>query len=194
MQNDALMLAAALFDRDGSRPPEAAVLETLARFGRGALAYARAAGIRVRLLRGSEAYSSASPALARLGIDVDAWPAPPAGLFVVEERSLYLRSRSPMTVAHEFGHALDCALGGGVYRSGLDPRVRAHFAKAHAYVTPYAATGVDEYFAECLRAYVGINDARSPWPRATRDRLRRIDPAMYEYVETIFKTEFPVAA
>ena len=78
-----------------------------------------------RLLRPGEPYRAASAALARLGIDVDAWPAPPAGLFVVEERTLYLRSRGAMTVAHEFGHALDCALGGGVYRSGVDPRVRA---------------------------------------------------------------------
>ena len=30
-----------------------------------------------------------------------------------------------MTVAHEFGHALDCALGGGVYLSGVDPRSSA---------------------------------------------------------------------
>ena len=113
------------------------------RFGKGALAYALRSRIRVTLLRSGELYRQASSALARLGIDVDAWPAPPAGLFVVEERSLYLRSRSPMTVAHEFGHALDCALGGGVYRSGIDPQVRGLFANATAFVTPYAATGVD---------------------------------------------------
>ena len=117
-----------------------------------------------------ELYREASHALARLGIDVDAWPAPPAGLFVVEERALYLRSRSPMTVAHEFGHALDCALGGGVYRSGIDPQIRALFASAMSFVTPYAATGVDEYFAESLRAYVEANDdARRGRERRVRD-------------------------
>ena len=101
---------------------------------------------------------------------------PPAGLFVVEERTVYLRSTSPMTVAHEFAHALDCALGGGVYLSGVDPRVRRAFRDARAFVTPYAASALDEYFAECLRAWVEANDARSPWPRATRARLREIDP------------------
>ena len=129
-----------------------------------------------------------------MGVDVAAWPAPPAGLFVVEERSVYLRSRSPMTVAHEFGHALDCALGGGVYRSGIDPRVRALFCAAHAFVTPYAATGLDEYFAESLRAYVDANDPTSVWPPATRERLARIDPAMCAYIEELFATAFEEAA
>ncbi|HEY5426532.1 MAG TPA: hypothetical protein VIJ77_08295, partial [Candidatus Tumulicola sp.] len=176
------------------RPHEAPVVQTLTRFGSGALAFALAGRIRIALLRPREFYRDASSALARLGIDVDAWPAPPAGLFVVEERALYLRSRGPMTVAHEFGHALDCALGGGIYRSGVDPRVRTLFANAKAFVTPYAATGLDEYFAESLRAYVEANDAASPWPRATRDRLRRIDPAMCEYVDELFRTEFSLAA
>jgi hypothetical protein len=190
VQADAAAVAGRLFGSDRARPVERTVLETLVRFGRGALAYALDARVRVILLREAEAYRDASPALARLGIDVDAWPAPPAGLFVVEERALYLRSRSAMTVAHEFGHALDCALGGGVYRSGIDPRIRAHFAGARTFVTPYAATGIDEYFAESLRAYVGANDPSSPWPRATRERLRRIDPKMFEYVHALFEREF----
>jgi hypothetical protein len=190
MQKDALSIARRLFESDRRRAAEQPVLETLLRFGRGALAYALRNRIRVMLLRQGELYRQASPALARLGIDVDAWPAPPAGLFVVEERALYLRSRSPMTVAHEFGHALDCALGGGVYRSGIDPKVRALFAGAARFVTPYAATGVDEYFAEALRAYVEANDSGSPWPRATRARLRHNDPAMHDFVERLFIEEF----
>lgn len=126
------------------------------------------------------------PALKRLGIDVDAWPAPPAGLFVVEERCVYLRSRSAMTIAHEFAHALDCALGGGVSRSGIDPGIRNAFASASAFVTPYAATGIDEYFAESVHAYVGANDPASPWPRATRERLNRVDPAIDAIIADIF--------
>lgn len=190
MQKEALAAARRLFDSERQRPAESAVLDTLVRFGRGALAYAVRSRVRVILLRPAELYREASRALARLGIDVDAWPAPPAGLFVVEERALYLRSRSPMTVAHEFGHALDCALGGGVYRSGIDPQVRALFAGATNFVTPYAATGVDEYFAESLRAYVEANDPASPWPRATRARLRHADPSMFEFVELLFEREF----
>jgi hypothetical protein len=190
MQKDALSIARRLFECELRRAAELEVLETLLRFGRGALAYALRSRIRVTLLRADELYHEASHALARLGIDVDAWPAPPAGLFVVEERTLYLRSRSPMTVAHEFGHALDCALGGGVYRSGIDPQVRALFANATSFVTPYAATGVDEYFAESLRAYVEANDPASPWPRATRARLRHTDPGMHGFVELLFEREF----
>jgi hypothetical protein len=190
MQKDAAAIARRLFDCDRHGPAATEVIETLLRFGRGALAYALRNRIRVRLLRSGELYREASPALARLGIDVDAWPAPPAGLFVVEERTLYLRSRSPMTVAHEFGHALDCALGSGVYRSGIDPQVRSLFSNATSFVTPYAATGVDEYFAESLRAYVEANDSASPWPRATRARLRHADPAMLDFIEALFEREF----
>ncbi len=36
----------------------------------------------VRPLRVREGYRDASKALQRLGVDVDAWPVPPAGLFV----------------------------------------------------------------------------------------------------------------
>ncbi len=146
-----------------------------------------ATGCRVRPLHGAERYRDVSSALRRLGVDVDAWPVPPAGLFVVEERSVYLRSRSPMTIGHEVAHAIDCALGEGIYRSGYDPQIRAAFAAARAFVTPYAASGLDEYFAECVRAYADLlNDPQSPWPRATRERLRACDPAMHAIVAEIF--------
>ncbi len=170
------------------------IIATLERFGANAIAFALAHGTRIVPLAGGQRYDDASPALKRLAVDVDAWPAPPAGLFVVEERTVYLRSHSPMTVAHEFGHALDCALGGGVYRSSIDPQVRRLFAAATAYVTPYAATGTDEYFAEALRAYVEANDPASFWPRATKARLRKVDPMLYQYIERLFRCAFTNAA
>ncbi len=144
---------------------------------------------RIRPLKANEHYREASPALRRVGVNVDAWPVPPAGLFVVEERTVYLRSLSAMTIGHEVAHAIDCALGDGVYRSGFDPRTRAAFAAARAFVTPYAATGLDEYFAECVRAYADVfNDAGSPWPPATRARLHSCDPPMHAIVAEIFAT------
>jgi hypothetical protein len=167
---------------------------TLARFGPGALRFALSFGIRIVPLSEGERYGTASAALRRLGVDVDAWPVPPAGLFVVEEKAVYLRSTSPMTVAHEFGHALDCALGRGVYRSSFDPDIRAAFHAARAFVTPYAATGLDEYFAECVRAYVEVNDTKSPWPAATRERLASVDEAMSSVIARIFTEEFTTPA
>ncbi len=95
----------------------------------------------------AQRYKDVSGALRRLGVDVDGWPVPPAGLFVVEERTMYVRSLSPMTIAHELGHALDCALGGGIYYSGISSRIRRAFAGAREFVTVYSATGLDEYFA-----------------------------------------------
>lgn len=170
------------------------IVSTLERFGAKAIGFALRSRTRIVPLAAGQRYENASPALKRLAVDVDAWPAPPAGLFVVEERTVYLRSRSPMTVAHEFAHALDCALGGGVYRSSIDLEVRRLFSDATAFVTPYAATGTDEYFAESMRAYVEANDPASFWPRATRARLRRIDPQMYDYVTELFATGFEIAA
>ncbi len=146
-----------------------------------------AAACRVRPLAEGERYRDASPALQRLGVDVDAWPVPPAGLFVVEERTVYLRALTPMTIGHEVAHAIDCALGNGIYRSGYDRHIRAAFAAARCFVTPYAASGLDEYFAECVRAYADVlNDPHSPWPRATRERLLACDPAMHAIVAEIF--------
>lgn len=81
-----------------------------------------------------------------------------------------------------------------MYRSGVDPLLRRLFSEARAFITPYAATGADEYFAECVRAYVEANDPHSFWPRATRARLARIDPKMCNYVERLFTTELAAAA
>ncbi|MDP9110658.1 MAG: hypothetical protein M3M96_03375, partial [Candidatus Eremiobacteraeota bacterium] len=61
------------------------------------------------------------------------------------------------------------------------------------FVTPYAATGLDEYFAEAMRAYVEANDAHSLWPRATRGRFERIDPLMFAYVKSLFDGAFRCA-
>ena len=172
---------------DASSEARAAIDAVLDRFGPGALRLAATAGVRFVHLRRSERYRDRSRTLRRLESTIDDWPVPPAGLFVVEERAVYLRSTSPMTVAHEFAHALDCALGGGVYLSGVDPRVRRAFSEAKGFVTPYAASGLDEYFAESARAWVEANDARSPWPRATRTRLRAIDPAIATIMQSIFE-------
>ncbi len=174
----------------GSPAMVRAVAAALARFGEGALAFAHERGIRIVPLSPAQRYRDASMALRRLGADVDAWPVPPAGLFVVEERTVYLRSATPMTVAHEFAHGLDCALGEGVYRSGYDAAIRTAFAHARSFVTPYAATGLDEYFAESLRAYVEVNDAHSPWPKATRERLCSLDPLMYAVIHEFFTSMF----
>ena len=171
---------------DASATARTQIAKTLKAFGEPALRFAAEHGTKVRPLGRGERYAQASPALVRLGIDVDTWPAPPAGLFVVEERTVYVRSWSAMTISHEFGHALDCALGNGVYRSGIDPAIRVAFGTARQYVSPYAATGLDEYFAECVRSWVEANDPASAWPPVSRERLQRLDPAMYDILARIF--------
>ncbi len=181
--------SSAIIRTDGNTTA-ATIAQTLVHFGAEALAFAALHQIKVVALAKRQRYREASASLRRLGVDVDAWPVPPAGLFVVEERTVYLRSATPMAVAHEFAHGLDCALGGGVYRSGYDMHIRSAFSRARGFVTPYAATGLDEYFAESLRAYVEVNDPNSPWPKATRTRLLAVDSPMHEIVADLFKTAF----
>jgi len=172
---------------DASQCDRTAIAQHINAYPRPLLERLVAADCRVRLLTKGERYRDVSGALRRLGADVDAWPVPPAGLFVVEERTVYLRSRSPMTIGHELAHAIDCALGDGIYRSGYDTQIRSAFAAARSFVTPYAAAGLDEYFAECVRSYADVlNDPHSPWPRATRERLRGCDPAMHAIVAAVF--------
>lgn len=171
------------YDADGARQART-ILERY--YPQGAISLLVDAGTRIVPLSPSTTYREASRALGRLTASVDDWPVPPAGLFVVEERSVYLRSLSPMTICHEAAHALDCALGGGVYLSGIDPKIRAAFRDARGFVTPYAASGLDEYFAESVRAFVEANDTRSPWPAATRNRLQQVDSTMLEIVGSIF--------
>ena len=180
-------VASALVVQDISESDRADVVAALSRYSLPLLERTAAAGCRIRTLADGERYRDVSASLRRLGVDVDGWPVPPAGLFVVAERTVYLRSRSRMTIGHEVGHAIDCALGAGLYRSGFDPQIRAAFAAAREFVTPYAASGLDEYMAEALRAYAGgLNDDHSPWPAATRNRLRSCDPAMYALVADLF--------
>jgi hypothetical protein len=85
---------------EASPDARASIDAVLDRFGNGALRLAANVGVRVIHLRAAETYRDRSPALRRLASGVDEWPVPPAGLFVVEERTVYLRSTSPMTVAH----------------------------------------------------------------------------------------------
>ena len=170
---------------DASASMRISISKTLELFGMPVLNFVASKGVTIRPLRNKERYDAASPALKRLRIDIDAWPASPAGLFVVEERTVYLRSKSPMTVAHEFGHGLDCALGNGSYHSSTDPKLRSLFSNAQSFVTPYAATGSDEYFAESMRAFIEANDTRSFWPLATNERLRMVDPAMWNYLAAL---------
>ncbi|TAM91124.1 hypothetical protein EPN42_04495 [bacterium] len=146
----------------------------------------------VFLLRGQR-YTERSPKLRELAPHLDTWPSPPAGLFVVEERTVYLRTRSALALGHEVGHAIDCALGAGAYRSNDDQALRAMFFSATRFVTPYAATAPDEFFAEALRAWGEFNDARSPWPTVNRARLKDVQPGLYEYVEQLFAREIPEA-
>lgn len=162
------------------------IAQVLENFGEPVVSIVANSGALIRPLRKKERYADVSSALCRFGIDVDSWPAPPTGVFVTAERTVYLRSLSPMTIAHEFGHALDCALGGGVYFSGTNPEVRRAFLAAWSFVTLYAATGIDEYFAESVRAYVGVNDRSSHWPSVSRARLKKVDGVMYEIVDAIF--------
>ncbi len=73
MDTRAQLYAERLLQR-GCAADESATIATLARFGAGTLRYAAARRVRVTILTPSERYDEASPALTRMGVDVDAWP------------------------------------------------------------------------------------------------------------------------
>ena len=130
-----------------SVPAYAQIVRVLSRFESRLLKRVAESGIRIRPLAHHQSYADVSPLIRELDINVDAWPVPPAGLFVVDERCMYLRRLTDMTIAHEFGHAIDCALGNGRYLSEMNIDIQHSFQVARAFVTPYAASRVDEYFA-----------------------------------------------
>jgi hypothetical protein len=136
------------------------------------------------------AFTQCSRSVASLVPDIDRWQAPPAGLFVLEERLLLLRGNAlRMTAAHEFAHALDAVLASRPrsYFSFENADVRDCFSSATGFVNEYAASGLDEYFAECLRAYVEVNDDHSSWLPLTRHDLLTRDPRMFTLIDRLFR-------
>ena len=181
--------ARAMFD---ARPP-AKVVKALAAFGDKALAAAVAAGVRIAVVPEKKRYAEFSRAVARLVPGIDDWSAPPSGLFVVEEKRILLRDRAMvMTVAHEFAHALDSVLAKKPrsYFSYESGELRHCFATTAGFVNEYAASGLDEYFAESLRAYLEVNDARCAWLPLTRYELKARDPRMFALIEALIETGF----
>lgn len=165
------------------RKNDEAVLAALNLIDDEVLSFIATRGTTIDIL-GGRRYNDASPELRRLGIDVDSWPTPPAGLFVVAERRLYLRSTCVMTVVHELGHAFDLALSpSDAYWTTTVPTWRTEHAKTMKFVTPYAAAGEDESFAEAFRAWWDANNSASPWPKVTRERLRNVSPALHRTME-----------
>jgi hypothetical protein len=174
-------------------PPPGRVVKVLASFGGHALAAAVKAGIKMTVVPDGRGFSEFSAAVARLVPGVDGWSAPPSGLFVVEERRVLLRSRAlSMTAAHEFAHALDAVLARRPrsYYSYESEELRFYFSTATGFVNEYAASGLDEYFAESVRAYLEINDSRCAWLPLTRQDLFLRDPRMFALVERLFASRF----
>ncbi|MGH7756733.1 MAG: hypothetical protein ACREM8_10685, partial [Vulcanimicrobiaceae bacterium] len=155
---------ARLFPFAPARKTQTAIARVLDRYPRHLVDVLIERGTQIHPLGIGQRYADASPALTRLGIDVDAWPVAPAGLFVIEERTLYLRSLR-MTISHELGHALDCALGNGSstlarleshFQGGATRQVKAR-SEASTGAGPCAGTSPDE--ARC-----GLtSDRRREW-------------------------------
>lgn len=176
----------------GKRAP-AALRRVLSAFGEAALLLACGAGVTIRIVPAGIRFSQASASVARCVPGIDDWSAPPSGLFVVEDRRVLLRDRAlSMTAAHEFAHALDASLAARPksYFSFESEELRYYFATATGYVNEYAASGLDEYFAESVRAYVEVNDPACAWLPLTRQDLFLRDPRMFTLIERLFASGF----
>ena len=176
----------------GATPPPA-IVRALSRFGEPALSATVKGGVRIAIVPEDRRYADYSSAVARLVPGIDDWSAPPSGLFVVEEKYVLLRGRAmAMTAGHEFAHALDSVLAHRPrsYFSYESEELRCYFATATGFVNEYAASGLDEYFAESMRAYLEINDSRCAWLPLTRRDLLTRDPRMFALIERLFKSNF----
>jgi hypothetical protein len=175
----------------GDPPP--LLVDALASYGETALNAATRAQVTIALVPEGEPFSSFSSSVARCAPAIDQWASPPSGLFVVDERRILLRARSlRMTAAHEFAHALDAVLARKKrsYFSYESEELRYYFATATGFVDEYAASSLDEYFAESMRAYVEVNDERSAWLPLTRQDLYLRDPRMFALIGRLFKSKF----
>jgi hypothetical protein len=151
------------------------------------LRFVAAYDVAIRPLFSNEDFPDVSPALSDVGF-LQAHPIQPPGLYVPEEKTLYLRSVSALVVGHELMHAVDDALGGTAYYSTRDVAIGRAFTRAKAFVTPYASEDVEEYFAECGRAMLGMNDPDlTSWPLVDEQRLRSVDPAMWRIMLELFE-------
>jgi len=176
--------------------PPAALVAALTAYGETALIAAAKGGVTIALVPEGQPFSGFSSSVARCAPAIDEWASPPSGLFVVDERKVLLRARSlRMTAAHEFAHALDALLARKKrsYFSYESEELRYYFATATGYVNEYAASSLDEYFAESMRAYVEVNDERCAWLPLTRQDLYLRDPRMFALIERLFKTDFKAA-
>ncbi|MBV8171365.1 MAG: hypothetical protein JO219_05470 [Candidatus Eremiobacteraeota bacterium] len=174
---------------DGDAQSE--IVDALSHYGQAALAAAAAAGVRIATVPEGQAFSTFSSAVARCAPAIDQWPSPPSGLFIVDEKRILLRARSlRMTAAHEFAHALDAVLARKrrSYFSYESEELRYYFATSTGFINEYAASSLDEYFAESMRAYVEVNDERCAWLPVTRQDLYLRDPRMFALIERLFMT------
>jgi hypothetical protein len=174
------------------KPPDA-VVEALLCFGEAALESAARAGVRISTVPEGQTFAGMSSSVARCAPAIDEWPSPPSGLFIVDERRILLRARSlRMTAAHEFAHALDALLARKrrSYFSYESEELRYYYATSTGFVNEYAASSLDEYFAESVRAYVEVNDERCAWLPLTRQELYLRDPRMFALIERLFRFSF----
>jgi hypothetical protein len=171
--------------------PPPALVAALTAYGETALMAAANGGVTIALVPDGQPFSGFSSSVARCAPAIDEWASPPSGLFVVDERKVLLRPRSlRMTAAHEFAHAVDALLARKKrsYFSYESEELHYYFATATGYVNEYAASSLDEYFAESVRAYVEVNDERCAWLPLTRQDLYLRDPRMFALIERLFKS------
>jgi hypothetical protein len=66
--------------------------------------------------------------------------------------------------------------------------LQERYCASHGYLgNKVIGAGIDEYFAESMRAMAEQNNHCDYWPNATRERLRDVDPTMYSIIERIWE-------
>lgn len=160
-------------------------------------------GIKIRSVGAKDRITELSAVIKRFGI------APPPGcqgLYVPFDKALYIIVPMAGVTAHELGHALDHALCLVQIPDGFDPltaslseceRVRpfrtqqdASFAKRvvgnRQAISAYAATNLQEAWAEQVRALTNCNDTGNLFDELSAAKYRAINRESYAFTLGIF--------
>jgi hypothetical protein len=127
-------------------------------------------GLHVVVLKEGQKYSDVSAVNAADPFENDELV---RGVYMPQERTIYLRNTSDGTVVHEVAHALDHAAGRKIESKAM----MTAFETAPAFISNYAKTSCAEWFAENVRAIKGA--LNGDYDDVSPEKLAAIDPRGY---------------
>jgi hypothetical protein len=105
----------------------------------------------------------------------------------------YGKEKAFSTFLHEYGHALDHALGVSNFISYLDDNIYRGYENQKG-LDSYANLNSAEYFAQAFMAYTQDKSTYKPWSyrEHTRLELKQRDRNMFDYFKALISNEVAI--